>query len=85
MIVNSNICIVWHEGKEGKKYIGSWQNKYFDEGEKEGLGLEWVPGRYVYYGQFKANKRDGFGVMRKNDETVVIGFWRRGKYQQFGI
>lgn len=53
VIINKHVGIVWHEGSEGKKYIGEWKNKYFDEGEKEGLGLEWAPGRYVYYGQFK--------------------------------
>lgn len=39
----------------------------------------------MYYGQFRDNKRDGFGVMRKNDGTVVLGFWRKGRYQQYGI
>lgn len=80
VIINHSICIVWHGGKNGKKYIGSWKNKYFDEGDKEGLGLEWSPGRYIYYGEFKENKRNGFGLMRKNDHSVILGYWRNGKH-----
>ena len=49
------------------------------------MGLEWAPGRYIYYGQFEDNKRHGFGVMRKNDQTVSIGYWREGRHVEFGI
>lgn len=37
VIVNHNICIIWHANKsreskfaDGKRYIGEWKNKYFD-------------------------------------------------------
>lgn len=49
------------------------------------MGMEWAPGRYVYYGQFRENKRNGFGVMRKNDQSLVVGFWKNGKSLHFGI
>ena len=84
MIVNSNLCIVWHDGN-GKRYFGSWKTKYFDEGVKEGMGLEWTPGKSIYYGQFKENKRHGFGVMRKSNGGVEVGFWKKGKAVSFGI
>ena len=79
IVINGNLCIVWHDSWDGKRYFGSWRNKYFDEGAKDGMGLEWSPGRYVYYGQFEDNKRNGFGVMRKNDQSVVVGYWKDGK------
>lgn len=49
LMTTRNICIVWSYST-GKVYLGSWQTKYLDEGFKHGLGLEWVPGEYVYYG-----------------------------------
>ena len=67
VVVNGALCIVWHirDQNLGKRYFGGWKNKYFDEGVKEGLGLEWMPGKYIYYGQFHENKRNGIGVMKR--------------------
>ena len=53
--------------RQSKKYIGGWKTRYFDEGVKEGVGLEWKPGRSIYYGQFFENKRHGFRVMKQSE------------------
>lgn len=55
MMLSKNICILWHY--DGKVYLGSWQTKYLDEGFKHGLGLEWVPHKHVYYGEFCEGKK----------------------------
>ena len=34
VVINGNICIIWHDGREGKKYFGGWKTRYFDEGVK---------------------------------------------------
>ncbi len=75
-MLSKNICLLWHY--DGKVYLGAWAIKYLDEGCKMGLGLEWMPNRYVYYGQFVDNKRNGLGVMKDNQE-VYIGEWRMGE------
>jgi hypothetical protein len=51
-------------------YFGSWQN-----GCKNGLGFEWSPGKFVYYGQFGNNKREGYGVLKDN-KGVLLGQWK---------
>ena len=61
-MTTKNICVLWHY--DGKVYIGGWVVKYLDEGCKMGLGLEWVPNCYVYYGEYVDNKRNGLGVMK---------------------
>lgn len=40
-----------------------------------------MPGKYVYYGQFSNNKRNGYGLMRDNDGNARLGIWKNGKYQ----
>lgn len=55
MMLSKNICILWHY--DGKVYLGGWQTKYLDEGFKHGLGLEWVPHKHVYYGEFCEGKK----------------------------
>lgn len=61
-MVSRNICILWHYG--GKVYLGGWQVQYLDEGVKHGLGLEWVPNKYVYYGEYCESKKEGLGIMK---------------------
>ena len=46
-----------------KIYLGGWKNDYLDEGSKHGMGLEWVPQKYIFYGEFANNKKNGIGVM----------------------
>ena len=48
------------------------------------MGLEWVPNRYVYYGEFSNNKREGLGIMKTNDESF-IGIWSKGKRTSEGL
>ena len=48
LMVNKHICILYHYNS--KVYLGGWQSEYLDEGVKHGIGLEWMPNSYVYYG-----------------------------------
>ena len=63
-------CIILAKGTDtilwnynGKFYFGGWKNKENGEGEKTGDGLEIVPGKHVYKGQFLEGKRHGSGVL----------------------
>ena len=62
MILTGSIGIIWHYN--GKVYLGGWKHQILDEGAKHGLGLEWAPKKYVYYGEFNKNKREGVGIMK---------------------
>ncbi len=42
----------------GHIYLGGWTDC------KNGLGLEWFPKRFVYYGQYRDNKREGYGILK---------------------
>ena len=30
--------------------------------------MQWTPGLYVYYGQYRNNLRHGYGIMKRNFE-----------------
>lgn len=77
MIVARNICLIWHF--DGKRYLGGWQSEYLDEGFKHGLGLEWEPKKYVYYGEFVKNKKHGLGIYKDRNEISYVGYWKNGK------
>lgn len=47
MIIVNHIAIISHFS--GKIYIGGWRAEGKD-GCKSGLGFEWLPNKYVYYG-----------------------------------
>jgi hypothetical protein len=54
-----------------------------DEGAKHGLGLEWEPKNYVYYGEFAKNRREGLGAFKDRNNSVYVGYWKKGKkYEQ---
>ena len=72
-----NIGMVW--SFEGRRYLGGWQSEYLDEGFKHGVGLEWEPRKYVYYGKFARNRREGLGVLKDSSEDVSVGYWRKGR------
>ena len=46
---------------------------------RNGLGLEWVPNKYVYYGEYSNNKKNGFGVMKTMEETFMGFFVNNAK------
>lgn len=44
---DTKLCIVWNFN--GKVYFGGWtKNNMLTEGNKHGIGLEWVPGSSFY-------------------------------------
>jgi hypothetical protein len=66
----------------GQAYFGGWQEGRGKGGRQEGkngLGLEWTPGRFVYYGEFSGNKREGYGVLKEWEGATVLGEWRGGR------
>lgn len=58
----------------GHVYFGGWQ-----EDGKSGMGLEVVPGKFLYYGEFRSNRREGYGVMKDWRGTSLLGVWHEGK------
>ena len=68
IIISGNIGIISQIG--GRIYIGGWIAK-----QKIGLGLEWYPGKYIYYGQFKNNKREGVGIFKGVKGGTAAGRW----------
>lgn len=53
-----NLKLVWHYN--GKIYIGEWSESTM---MKSGEGMEYLPEKYFYKGQFFNNKRNGTGIM----------------------
>lgn len=77
MLIARNVCMIWHF--DGRRYLGGWQSDYLDEGFKHGLGLEWEPRKYVYYGEYVKNKRHGLGLYKDKDGLNCIGYWQKGR------
>jgi hypothetical protein len=63
--------ILWYF--DGKFYFGGWKKNDFGDGEKYGRGFELIPNRYIYDGEFKFDKRNGFGRMKLfiNEKSIV--------------
>ncbi|VVC40636.1 MORN motif [Cinara cedri] len=60
-------------------YIGNWKN-----GKKQGNGVKFYNNSMAYEGQWVANKRHGFGIMKKKVEDYFIlvfeGYWINNRY-----
>lgn len=69
IMVAKSVSIIYHYSS--KIYLGSWQTIYLDEGVRHGLGLEWVPNKYVYYGEYVNNKREGLGIYKESNTTYI--------------
>lgn len=54
--------VLWYF--DGRFYIGEWLISVTGEGEKSGLGLEYLPGKYIYKGEFVEGKRHGRGAIK---------------------
>lgn len=55
---DKNWKLVWHYS--GKIYIGEWSESTM---MKSGEGMEYIPQKYFYKGQFLNNKRNGTGII----------------------
>lgn len=69
-------CILWHYS--GKFYYGGWKNNDASEGEKTGEGLEYLPGKHLYKGQFLAGKKNGNGILKTQNGNIYDGQWIDG-------
>jgi hypothetical protein len=74
IIVSGNISIVNHFS--GQIYLGG-----LSSGQKIGLGLEWCPGKFIYYGEYKNNKRNGVGIYKGADGEIMAGLWKNSNFE----
>lgn len=88
---DAKLCILWYFN--GKIYFGGWKNKdsIGGDGNKDGIGIEWVPSSncicnlgFVYYGEFKDNKKEGYGIMKKASKEVYLGCWKNNQRWGWG-
>ena len=75
--------ILWHYS--GKFYIGGWRNNEPGEGEKTGEGLEYIPGKHTYKGQFLGGKKNGNGIVKLNNGNLYEGQWVNGVKNGRGV
>jgi hypothetical protein len=76
-------CVLWHFS--GKFYMGGWRAGEAGEGEKEGEGLELVPTKHLYKGQFLAGKRHGSGIFKQSNGNIYDGQWADGLKSGRGV
>ena len=74
IVITGSIAIV--NNFNGKVYIGGWSCS-----TKIGLGLEWQPNKYIYYGEFKNSKRNGVGVYKNIRGEVAAGMWKDNVFE----
>ena len=78
-VLDEKRSVIWYY--EGRFYFGGWILSKSGEGEKNGWGYEFIPGKHVFSGEFKENRRHGFGVIKflnKEIDIIYEGFWIRG-------
>ena len=46
-----------------------------------GLGLEWYPNKYIYYGEFRNNKRNGVGIYKSVGGEMAAGLWKNNNFE----
>jgi hypothetical protein len=60
--------------KKGYKYIGP-----FNDGKRDGIGIQYLEGKNYYRGSFKNNKKNGIGELF--EETLwKYGTWKNGAF-----
>jgi len=70
-VMNHPKVIVWHYS--GKFYYGS---RVDEENNRSGEGVEYLPGRYVYIGQFYKGKKHGTGkIQTEENGNIYEGQW----------
>lgn len=78
-VLDSARTVIWYY--EGRFFYGGWAVTKTGEGEKTGWGYELIPGKYLYSGEFKENKRHGYGVIKflnKERDIIYEGEWAKG-------
>jgi hypothetical protein len=69
---------VLYHYETGKLYYGGWKIAPNGEGEKEGHGIEILPGRYKFKGYFIYGKKHGVGTLINFDGSAYVGQWKNG-------
>jgi hypothetical protein len=54
------LTILWYD--TGRFYIGGYR-LIQNEGQKHGKGVELMPRKYLYDGEYKTNKKSGYGCL----------------------
>lgn len=66
--LGGNKNILWYFN--GSFYLGGWDTNLPTEGQKTGFGLEYVPEKYFYLGEFKEGMKNGKGSIKMlSDDT----------------
>ena len=60
--LDSSRNILWYYS--GSCYLGGWETNVSTEGQKTGLGFEYIPGKYCYLGGFKEGVKWGNGSIK---------------------
>lgn len=72
---NGPITILWYD--TGRFYIGGYR-MLKQEGQKHGKGIQYMPKRYLYDGQFRNNRKSGFGSLRYSNGDSYEGQFYNG-------
>ena len=81
----------WHTKsvREGSRHSIFWVSRNPKFAECERLGVKTDDSRYVggdaYTGQWRGNKKDGFGTLTTQAGGKYVGSWRRGKRNGEGV
>ncbi len=70
-------------GYDGSGYFGEWKSgQMLADMNRHGVGLAWgcLGDRGdMYYGEFRDDKKEGYGVLKTNNGQTYVGCWRDGK------
>ena len=59
--------------EDGRRYLGMWKNN-----KMHGYGYIYWPNENVYKGEFKEDKKEGFGIC-KIKKKIFMGMWKDNK------
>lgn len=65
--------------------MGGWRTGEPGEGEKDGEGLEFIPDKHVYKGQFLNGKKNGTGILKLTNGNIYDGQWIEGVKNGRGV
>lgn len=65
--------------------MGGWKTGEPGEGEKNGDGLQYIPDKYVYKGQFLNGKKNGSGIIKLLNGNIYDGQWTEGVKNGRGV
>lgn len=70
-IGDTNKCLMF---EQDSIYIGEWIKVSKHKKCRHGVGMEWVPSKHLFYGEFQYNIKKGLGII-KQQLSIFIGIW----------